>query len=460
MCKLTGSIIGGMMICIFCSAVFGDAESDYKELFGAKDARVKASRSKLDDVAFAQELMESAAAIAESPELQTLLYEKLLPFAAAGLKGHAIGVQALDILEKKLPARMSEWRVHRLVFLRSQYSRAPSKTRKDAALAYLEGLIAAADAQVSSGKASEAMVNYRLAASLAGRYRRDIVADIRRRSVEAGKVAAVDSKMAKLQAKLKADPDSVASRQELMQLYLIQKDSPADAAGILNDSVSQDLRTHVPLAFRTLDSLSDAECLKLGQWYHKTLGAKATGSGKNIVLKRAAGYYQKYVELHETQDVSRAQARLTLKRIQDELARMAPKPRKTLTITKAPKDALVFGGHRYKVYPARGVPIAEAVKACKKLGGTLVTIESQAEMAFLLKLVGSGRLWVGATDQAAEGKWIWINGKPLSGKLKLWASGEPNQGRAANYASLTSAGMRDNANPYSSITGFICEWDR
>jgi hypothetical protein len=88
-----------------------------------------------------------------------------------------------------------------------------------------------------------------------------------------------------------------------------------------------------------------------------------------------------------------------------------------------------------------------------------VTIESAAELAFLQKMVGSGRLWVGATDQPAEGKWVWITRRPFSPKLKLWASGEPNQGRAANYASLTSVGLRDNASPYGSVSGFICEWD-
>ena len=33
-------------------------------------------------------------------------------------------------------------------------------------------------------------------------------------------------------------------------------------------------------------------------------------------------------------------------------------------------------------------------------------------------------------------------------------------GGAGNFASITSSGLRDNASPYSAVTGFICEWER
>ena len=104
--------------------------------------------------------------------------------------------------------------------------------------------------------------------------------------------------------------------------------------------------------------------------------------------------------------------------------------------------------------------MAGAAKECTKLGGHLVTIESAGEMAFLKKLAGSNRLWVGATDEAAEGRWVWINGKRLSREFRLWAGdGEPNEGRRGNYASVLAEGLRDTSGP-SRIGGFICEWEQ
>jgi hypothetical protein len=332
------------------SIAFGNAENDYAELFGRKAATVKASSSKLDDVGFAKELMESAGAVSESPKLQILLYEKLLPFAAAGSAGLPIGLQALDALEKAAPARIADWRVHRVTFLRAKYLRALSRTKKDAATAYLDGLLAAADALVSSGKASEALTHYRLAQTLAARYYRAMVPEIRQKSTLAATEALVEGKMKKLQAGLKTDPNDTAVRQELITLYIIQKDSPADAADILNHSVSEDLRTHVPLAFKSDAALSEDECLKLGKWYYRTLGAKASGAGKFTVLKRADRYYKLYLERHEKQDVPRAQAKLAIKRIETELARLAP--RKPITTVRPPKDAVAAGRHRYKVFAA------------------------------------------------------------------------------------------------------------
>ena len=65
----------GAIVCIVAGVAFGDAQSDYTAIFGKEAARVAASASKADDVTFAKKLLESAAAVSESPKLQVLLYE-------------------------------------------------------------------------------------------------------------------------------------------------------------------------------------------------------------------------------------------------------------------------------------------------------------------------------------------------------------------------------------------------
>jgi len=132
---------------------------------------------------------------------------------------------------------------------------------------------------------------------------------------------------------------------------------------------------------------------------------------------------------------------------------------KTAIVKVAPAAEASFGGHRYKVFKRR-VSWEDAKAECEALGGHLVTIESSDELAFVKKLAGSSRLWVGATDRSDEGKWVWIGGKPVPQGGSMWASGEPNGGKACNYASITSRGLYDSSSPYASVFGLICELDK
>ena len=137
----------------------------------------------------------------------------------------------------------------------------------------------------------------------------------------------------------------------------------------------------------------------------------------------------------------------------------APKPAPKPAAPAAASTVVTFGGHRYKVIRKR-ISWSDAAEECEEHGGYLVTVESAGELAFLKRLAGSSRLWVGATDGEKEGQWEWITGKPVPRDRSVWASGEPNGGKACNYASITIKGLYDSASPYASVSGMICEWDR
>ena len=450
--------VSGLAAAIFCGSAFGDLDSDYQTLFGKDDKKVTATRSKTDDIEFAAMLLKVAGELTDSPKMQVLLYEKAVKFGSTGPAGSETVAQALDLLEKAAPDRKADWLVMRLEPLRNSYVRAQGKAKKPAAEAYLDALVSAGDALMEDWKPSDAMKHYRFARAIASYHRKGMLVELRSRLTAASSAVTVANKMKSLQAKIKSDPDNIKAREDLILLYIIQADSPAKASALMNDDVSELLRMHVSLVAKSDDDLSDKACLTLGDWYYKSLLPQAPASGKQIVLQRADRYYQQYLVLHETQDLSRVKTALALKKISAELARLAP--RKTILASRAPKDAVAFGGHRYKVYAPSKLDCLEAVKVCRKLGGNLVTIESAAEFEFLKKLTGSGRLWVGASDQAVEGKWMWLTGKPFSPSLKLWISGEPNEARQANFASITATGLRDNASPSSRVGGFICEWSR
>jgi hypothetical protein len=59
-------------------------------------------------------------------------------------------------------------------------------------------------------------------------------------------------------------------------------------------------------------------------------------------------------------------------------------------------------------------------------GGYLASVLSQAENDFLRTTFSSvlGPSWIGLTDQAVEGTFVWTSGEPVS--YTNWAPGEPN----------------------------------
>lgn len=455
--KLTVLGLAGVVVCLLASEAPGDAKSDYQAIFGREAGRVAVSRDKADDVAFAKKLIESAASVSESPKLQLLLYKRAYEFAARSPEGLATALEALALLAKRLPARKADWQAKRLALLRTQYMRTRGEAKKAAGQTYMEALLAAGDALMAAGRADKALSYYRSARSIAASYRLAALPEISWKIVQATDAVVLASKTRALRSRLATHPDDTGARESLILLHVVQQDAPAKAREVLTDGVSAVLRTNVPLAERGLWKLAEADCLRLAEWYHKTLLAKATGRGRRIVLERAQGYYHRYLAGHTRQDVPRYNAAEALKKVQAELLRLGPEPGQTLT-APVPIDAVAFQNHHYKAVAMKSTTWPDAVKECKKLGGHLATIESAGEMAFLRKLAGSGRLWVGATDQTVEGKWVWVNGKSMSRAFRMWASGEPNEGRAGNYASVLSDGLRDTSSQHR-VTGFVCEWD-
>ena len=57
------------------------------------------------------------------------------------------------------------------------------------------------------------------------------------------------------------------------------------------------------------------------------------------------------------------------------------------------------------------------------LGGHLVTVNDAAEQAWLERAVLRGEVWIGLTDEAVEGTWVWMSGEAVT--YTNWASGQP-----------------------------------
>lgn len=84
---------------------------------------------------------------------------------------------------------------------------------------------------------------------------------------------------------------------------------------------------------------------------------------------------------------------------------------------------VTYAGHQYwKCLTA--ATQAAAQTSCVALGGHLAVLESAQEAQWLNSQMGGQSYWIGLTDIAAEGKFVWVNGAPLT--YTNWAPGEPN----------------------------------
>lgn len=101
---------------------------------------------------------------------------------------------------------------------------------------------------------------------------------------------------------------------------------------------------------------------------------------------------------------------------------------------------------------------ADARKACKDRGADLAVIDS-AELNTFLAALDIIDPWVGASDTATEGTWVWVSGDPLS--FKNWGDAQPdNAGGAENCMSLVTAEAtrgKWNDLPCDATRAFICQ---
>lgn len=94
--------------------------------------------------------------------------------------------------------------------------------------------------------------------------------------------------------------------------------------------------------------------------------------------------------------------------------------------------------------------------------GYLVTVTSLTEQNFIRSLTNSFA-WIGATDSASEGNFVWMDG-PEAGQalsFSFWASGEPNDSQGAeDYAitNWTSLGQWNDASIFTDV-GYIVEYN-
>jgi len=332
------------------SVVGADARSDYEMLFGEEAKKVQATADTKDDAALAAKVLTAAKLATDAPGSQVFFYQKAYELGIRDSGGRAAAIEALELLEKAVPRKSAQWRSKKLKLLEADYQQARGAARHTAAKAYLEMLLTAADGEAAAGKSKEAWDLYRKAYPIATYIRSprtdEIAGRINRTSKQAATVEKRQAALETLVRKLAADPRDMETRTELILFCLVELDDSRKAASLLARGVDEKLRRRASLAAKKPEDVPEAACLELGHWYYESLFEKASILGRVALLKRAAGYYERYLALHGSQDVRRLNARLALEEINEKLAGLG---QRGLAAAKAKGTVYVSGDDEYEL---------------------------------------------------------------------------------------------------------------
>jgi sulfatase modifying factor 1 len=337
------AFLGAILLGFSTRPLLADAEADFQEVFGTKARKVAATGSTRDDAEFAAALLDAAKDVGDRRDLQILLYEKAADFGAKDLTGCETALQAVQYLMVAVPARQEDWHEKILNVYQLRFSRGKPKERVRAANQLMEQLLVVAEGALARGEATKANGLFRRALYLAKRLRspnREQIAD-RFNVVAAG--MAVERRRKYLEQRLQGKGEDVGVREALIRLYLLELNSPARAAKLVRQDISEELRTYVPMAAKPVTDLPEAACLELAAWYEK-LAKTAPAAAGVTALRRAGSCYQQYLAVHEKEDMPRLKAKVALSEVEKKLA-------------KAGAALFVCGGEQMVLELAENVPM-------------------------------------------------------------------------------------------------------
>ena len=178
-----------------------------------------------------------------------------------------------------------------------------------------------------------------------------------------------------------------------------------------------------------LESENQELKLKLGDKYENVNAKQSRLESENQELKQELIGMQENVNTIQSKLDSENQGlKEELICMQEELAHV----RALVNISKCIKGWIGFHGSCYRyVYEAK--TWSDAVATCVSKGGYLVEVTTQSEMEFIAELRHKrDPLWVGATDEANEGSFVYQHSKRRLPNT-FWRDGEPNNSRGVEH---------------------------
>ena len=319
----------------------------FQSLYGEQVRAVQATGKSDDDVELAGKLLSAARQAEANAALRALLCEKAHDLAHNSRPGYPVAVEAMTLLAETLPAKARGCWEKALNLLQRRYNGAGGFPRLEAGEYFVIVAVQRAERVAAGGDYDEAMDVLRKAQPVAVAVRSADALTVLAMQKHYVSRAAVARRAAALEGALKARPADRASRAALIFLLAIELDRPARAAELIDAETDEATRTYLPLAARDVAKLDPAVCLELGDWYRScALKPSLSNDGKAIAWRRAAEYYQAFLDRGGGEEMKKMKARLALADLEKSLRaaggaswppgrRPGPLPAETLAYARA-----------------------------------------------------------------------------------------------------------------------------
>jgi hypothetical protein len=298
-----------------------EALAVFNSLYGEEYNRVLAAKDTDGEIALANKLYAAAISSKDQPTLLAVLCEKIWELACKDGAGLRLILDSERLLARTAPALHQASSEKLLDALQKAYASAKGPQHSEAGEALINVLEERADTRSKADPNTAADLLRKavtVALAIGSTSKDDLQAKLAVLTARQKTLSQIDA----LGAILAAKPQDKATREKIINLYLVDLDDPAGAAKAVNEDCEESLRTYLPLAAGKVDALAEEACLELAGWY-ESLAKKYTG-GKLTLLLRAKGYYEQYLRKHKAQDLSAKKAELTLKDLKETLVKLNP----------------------------------------------------------------------------------------------------------------------------------------
>ncbi|MHB8519117.1 MAG: FG-GAP-like repeat-containing protein [Limisphaerales bacterium] len=113
----------------------------------------------------------------------------------------------------------------------------------------------------------------------------------------------------------------------------------------------------------------------------------------------------------------------------------------------------LYNGHAYTVSDS-STTWYNAETQARSLGGHLATIDGASENAWVLgNFSGFGNFWIGLTDEAQKGNFLWASGDSV--RYTNWSGGTPDNSNNKDYTAVSGAGTWANYTANTTYRGVI-----
>ncbi|MDP6543890.1 MAG: hypothetical protein QGH60_07845 [Phycisphaerae bacterium] len=308
-----------------------EAKATFKSLYGEEITRATRTPTTTDDVKLAGKLLDAVGTVRDQPELLALICDKAYDLGKKNSGGYDVALEAMSVLSASSPDKKPQC-FDKIVSLHQlRYTRSSRADRPEVARTLVNAMIDACDANAQAGNIAAAKSLCLRASRLAvvARLPQKEALQAKYKELMAAERAA--KRIATYKARLKADPSQIAAREALVNIYLIEKNDPAEAAKWLNEDCDERLRTYIPMAAGDINAIAEPTLMEMGDWY-KSLAASALPVSKGGMLIRAKAFYETFIEKHTDADLARTKAILALTRVKADIKKYGVKvPTKVAT---------------------------------------------------------------------------------------------------------------------------------